>query len=258
MRYETGMPVEDVYKPTRPPPKHEEREAPPVRTLTKHASKTKEDYKVKHELVLQEAGIRDIIMKIKSEASHAAAERQDILADLDRMKAELRNTRLYDPFAAIYNSKQYRPDYKLSYAGKSIVNNSKKHYDELQHQSKYIVNKYKNEYNEIQSPQVKNQLNRLDEILMTQINENFEEEKEENDEKIVENMIENQEIVKNIENNEIIRKNLENIENLEKNIEIPIENTEINKSNVYDIEVSNINTILDDKTVENLEKLLEI
>ena len=135
IRYETGLSTEEKYQPPqRMPPKFEEREALPVRPVIKQQQvktqiKQKEDYKIKHDLVLQEAGIRDVIIKIKLEASHAAAERQEILVELDRMKAELRNTRLYDPFG---NSSSYYRPYKppenkfvgLSYAGKNIVSSN--------------------------------------------------------------------------------------------------------------------------------------
>lgn len=242
IRYETGA-ADEKYEPVqvyRPPPQFEEREAMPMRTsVIRQPVKVKDDFKTKHDLVLQEAGIRDIILKIRSEANHAAAERQEILIELDKMKSELRNTRLYDPFGA--SSAYYRP-YKspenkfltFSSAGKSIVNNSWKQNEELNSKSKYIVKKNNVYYNEIDSPEVKHQLSQLDSILTSQIEEKSGEDDGEkkigqleseflqkNEEKIEESETffkteVNEEIVENnekIENNEEIVKNNEEVEN---------------------------------------------
>lgn len=194
IRYETGFNEEKYEIPSRPPPKIEERETPPPSwPVVKHqVAKPKEDYKIKHDLVFQEAGIRDVIIKIRSEASHAAAERQEILAELERMKSELRLNRQYDPYSS---SKAYKPVVNryipFTSAGKSIITNTWKQNDELHSQTKYFTKNNYREYNEIDSSQVKNQLNKLDELLMPAINENILDEDEKYNkttEKIPENL----------------------------------------------------------------------
>ena len=237
IRYESGFTVEESYQPApyRPPPKVEEREAaPPLRQPFRQPTRPKEDYKIKHDLVLQEAGIRDIILKIKSEASHAAAERNEILIELDRMKAELRNTRIYDPFT---NSSAYYRPYKppenkfvtLSSAGKNIINGSRNQYDELQSKSKYISKRSDNHYHDIDSPEVKNQLSKLDDILSSQIDERSVEE-------------ENKDLELDLEKKVIM------IENDEKREEID------NRIKVFQTEVEEDKLERDDQEGENIEE----
>ena len=184
IRFETGMVVEDRYEPRtvyepppkRPPPKVEEREAYPVRKTVKKQTKPKEEYRVRHEVVLQEAGIRDIIHQIKAEASHAAAERQEIIQDLERMKFELRNTRLYDPYSYSYSyNRPLYEDSSVKYktfasAGKSIVNGWNKG-EELHSKSTYFTKKQRNDYNDIASEEMISQLDKLDQIILSQIEE---------------------------------------------------------------------------------------
>ncbi|OMJ80523.1 hypothetical protein SteCoe_19219 [Stentor coeruleus] len=195
IRYEAGLPLEEKYEPPpvqqvkfkpQPEPKvvvKNEEKTPmpiqmPIRPNKKISYRHQEDFELKHENELKEAGIRDTIMRIRSEATHAAEERQEILKDLERMKSEIRNTRIFDPMAQsyLYNQNYYKPDYRsgqLSQAGKGIIGNNWAN-QELQSKSTLITRKNYNGqglYNDIENMEIKKQLNRLDEILMGQIEE---------------------------------------------------------------------------------------
>jgi hypothetical protein len=181
IRFETGFVEENSFQPTRyepprPPPKVEEREAYPVRKPTKMITKPREDYRIRHEIILQEAGIRDIIHQIKAEANHAAAERQEILQDLERMKFEIKNTRVFDPFSYSFNYS--RPFYlesnrfmSFSNAGKSIVNGSWGKNEELRAESQYFTKVQKREYHEIANQETLNQIQKLDQIIFAKLQE---------------------------------------------------------------------------------------
>lgn len=209
LRYESGLTLEDNYKP-QPKSKVQETQETrevynnykPVQTDKKQAYKEnkpvkkKEDYRMNHENTLQEAGIKDITLKIRSEATYAAKERQEVLNDLERMKAEIRSTRIFDPFApsSLY-AQAYKPpenrSIQLSYAGKGIINNNWRN-TELQGQSTYVYKKPHNTYNDIESADIKNQLSKLDEILSLNIEKEIkEEDDEEGKEFVMENETEN-------------------------------------------------------------------
>lgn len=187
IRFEAGIPLEDhyeeapIYENPRPKPKAlpkaEEYEVYPIRQqVSIKKTRVQDDYRVRHEIVLQEAGIRDIIHQIKSEASHAAAERQEIIQDLERMKFELKNTRIFDPFS--YSVNNYRPSYQdnskyttFKSAGNSIVQGAWGKQEELRGESKYFTKMHKKEYYDIENQDAVNQLEKLDKILLTQIEE---------------------------------------------------------------------------------------
>ncbi|OMJ66779.1 hypothetical protein SteCoe_36259 [Stentor coeruleus] len=195
IRYEAGLPLEEKYEPPFIPEvkeksqpevkivvKNEEKNPMPIQMPIRHAKKISykyhEDLELKHQNELKEAGIRDMIIRIKSEATNAAEERQELLKDLERMKAEIRNTRIFDPTSQsyLYNQNYYKPDFRsgqLSKAGKGIIGFNWVD-QELQSKSTLITKKAYNDqglYNDIENLGVKKQLNRLDEILMGQIEE---------------------------------------------------------------------------------------
>lgn len=215
IRYEAGLPLEEKYDPPpvpqakaklnakpQPEPKDvvkSEEKIPmpmqmpmPIRYSKKISYKHQDDFELKHENELKEAGIRDTIMRIRSEATHAAEERQEILKDLEKMKAEIRSTRIFDPMAQsyLYSQNYYKPDYRsgqLSQAGKGIIGSNWVN-QELQSKSTLITRKAYNGqglYNDIENLEIKNQLSRLDEILMGQIEERDIEEEEKDMENIV-------------------------------------------------------------------------
>ncbi|OMJ81823.1 hypothetical protein SteCoe_17645 [Stentor coeruleus] len=124
----------------------------PIQPFRKQPFRVTKDYQGRHENALQEAGIRELIKKIRSDAMTAVVERQEVIHELETIKNEIRNSRILDPFA--YKSpyvQAYQPDYRslqLAYAGKGIITNTWQS-SELESSSMYLSKKPKSIFDNV-------------------------------------------------------------------------------------------------------------